>query len=124
MPDTRSRLRKLLNGPEMVIAPFVYDCLQARLAQREGFKAIYMDERTGRWNVWYRASTDGGRTWSADVRLSDTSCGAPYVFRKGFDNPFGDYQAIDVNGAGQAIAAFGEAPSWNGPGGIWVNREV
>ncbi|MGA8059020.1 MAG: isocitrate lyase/PEP mutase family protein, partial [Candidatus Binataceae bacterium] len=42
MPDTRSRLRKLLNGPEMVVAPFVYDCLQARLAQREGFKAIYM----------------------------------------------------------------------------------
>ena len=40
MPDTRSRLRKLLNGPEMVVAPFVYDCLQARLAQLEGFKAI------------------------------------------------------------------------------------
>src|SRR5580698_2444379 len=42
MSDARSRLRKLLNGPEMVIAPFVYDCLQARLAQHEGFKAIYM----------------------------------------------------------------------------------
>jgi 2-methylisocitrate lyase-like PEP mutase family enzyme len=42
MPDTRSRLRSLLNGPEMVIAPFVYDCVQARLAQHEGFKAIYM----------------------------------------------------------------------------------
>ena len=42
MPDTRSRLRNLLNGPEMVVAPFVYDCLQARLAQRDGFKAIYM----------------------------------------------------------------------------------
>jgi 2-methylisocitrate lyase-like PEP mutase family enzyme len=42
MPDTRSRLRKLLNGSDMVIAPFVYDCLHARLAQREGFKAIYM----------------------------------------------------------------------------------
>jgi 2-methylisocitrate lyase-like PEP mutase family enzyme len=42
MSDIRSRLRKLLKGPEMVVAPFVYDCLQARLAQREGFKAIYM----------------------------------------------------------------------------------
>jgi 2-methylisocitrate lyase-like PEP mutase family enzyme len=42
MSDTRLLLRKLLNGPEMVVAPFVYDCLQARLAQREGFKAIYM----------------------------------------------------------------------------------
>ncbi len=88
------------------------------------FKAIYIDERTGRWNIWYRSSTNGGRTWSADLRLSDASSGAPYVFPDGFDNPYGDYQAIDVNGAGQAIAAFGEAPSWNGPGGIWVNREV
>jgi 2,3-dimethylmalate lyase len=42
MPDARSRLRKLLNGPDMVVAPFVYDCLHAKIAQREGFKAIYM----------------------------------------------------------------------------------
>jgi 2-methylisocitrate lyase-like PEP mutase family enzyme len=31
-----------LNGRGMVIAPFIYDCLQARLAQCQGFKAIYM----------------------------------------------------------------------------------
>ena len=85
------------------------------------FKAIYMDDRTGRWNVWYRSSTDGGATWSEDLRLSDAATGAPYVFRDGFANPYGDYQAIDVNASGQAIAAFGEAPSWNGPGGIWIN---
>jgi len=42
MSDTRSRLRALLNGPEMAVAPFVYDCLQARLAERAGFKAVYM----------------------------------------------------------------------------------
>jgi len=42
MSDTRSRLRAFLNGPEMAVAPFVYDCLQARLAERAGFKAIYM----------------------------------------------------------------------------------
>ncbi len=86
------------------------------------FKAIYMDDRTGHWNVWYRSSTDRGATWSTDVRLSDARTGAPYVFRDGFGNPYGDYQAIDVNASGQAIAAFGEAPSWDGPGGIWVNR--
>jgi 2-methylisocitrate lyase-like PEP mutase family enzyme len=32
----------MLNGPEMIVAPFVYDCLQAKLAEREGFKAVYM----------------------------------------------------------------------------------
>lgn len=42
MSEARLRLRKLLSGSEMVIAPFVYDCLQARLAQRTGFNAIYM----------------------------------------------------------------------------------
>jgi 2-methylisocitrate lyase-like PEP mutase family enzyme len=40
--EARDRLRKLLSGPEMAVAPFVYDCLQARLAQRAGFKAVYM----------------------------------------------------------------------------------
>ncbi|MDP9330393.1 MAG: glycoside hydrolase [Actinomycetota bacterium] len=87
------------------------------------FKAIYMDERTGHWNVWYRSSIDGGATWSADVRLSDARTGAPYVFRNGFGNPYGDYQSIDVNASGQAIAAFGEAPTWDGPGGIWVTTQ-
>ncbi|HLK87062.1 MAG TPA: isocitrate lyase/PEP mutase family protein [Candidatus Binataceae bacterium] len=42
MSETRSRLRQMLNGPEMIVAPFVYDCLQAKLARREGFKAVYM----------------------------------------------------------------------------------
>jgi hypothetical protein len=92
-------------------------------AGRGVFSAIYMDDRTGHWNVWYRSSTDGGATWSADVRLSDARTGAPYKFGDGFGNPYGDYQAIDVNASGQAIAAFGEARSWNGPGGIWVNSQ-
>jgi hypothetical protein len=87
------------------------------------FKAIYMDDRTGHWNVWYRSSSDGGATWSADVRLSDARTGPPYVFGDGFGNPYGDYQAIDLDASGQAIVAFGEAPSWNGPGGIWVNSQ-
>ena len=68
-------------------------------------------------------STDGGVTWSADVKLSDARKGAPYVFRDGFGNPYGDYQAIDVDASGRAIAAFGEAPSWDGPGGIWVTTQ-
>jgi 2-methylisocitrate lyase-like PEP mutase family enzyme len=38
----RLRLRKLLSSPQMVVAPFIYDCLQARIAQRAGFNAIYM----------------------------------------------------------------------------------
>lgn len=42
MNEQRSRLRDLLAGPEMIVAPFVFDCLQARLAAEAGFDAVYM----------------------------------------------------------------------------------
>lgn len=35
------RLRQLLSGPEIIVAPGVFDGLSARLAERAGFKAIY-----------------------------------------------------------------------------------
>ncbi|MFQ5545994.1 MAG: oxaloacetate decarboxylase [Acidiferrobacterales bacterium] len=40
--SVRSTLRKMLEGPELVIAPGVADALNARLVAREGFKSIYM----------------------------------------------------------------------------------
>jgi len=42
MNEQRSRLRALLAGPEMIVAPFVFDCLQAKLAAAAGFEAVYM----------------------------------------------------------------------------------
>src|SRR3984893_12456446 len=42
MNEHRSRLRDLLAGSEMIVAPFVFDCLQARLAVAAGFDAVYM----------------------------------------------------------------------------------
>ena len=35
-------LRDKLNGSAMVLAPFVYDALQARIAESVGFEAVYM----------------------------------------------------------------------------------
>ena len=40
--SVRSKLREMLAGPELVMAPGVADALNARLVAREGFKAIYM----------------------------------------------------------------------------------
>jgi 2-methylisocitrate lyase-like PEP mutase family enzyme len=40
--QSRARLRALLARPEMIVAPFVFDCLQARLAEEAGFAAVYM----------------------------------------------------------------------------------
>lgn len=42
MNEQRSRLRDLLARPEMIVAPFVFDCLQAKLAAEAGFDAVYM----------------------------------------------------------------------------------
>ena len=42
MIETTARLRELIGGSQMLLAPFVYDCLQAKLAERTGFDAVYM----------------------------------------------------------------------------------
>lgn len=42
MSEARHRLRRALAGPDLVLAPFVYDGLQARLAEAAGFEAVYM----------------------------------------------------------------------------------
>lgn len=42
MLENRQQLRRALAGPGMILAPFVFDGLQARIAERAGFEAIYM----------------------------------------------------------------------------------
>ncbi|MFZ1886900.1 MAG: isocitrate lyase/PEP mutase family protein [Candidatus Binataceae bacterium] len=42
MNQSRARLRAMLSRPAMIVAPFVFDCLQARLAEEAGFEAVYM----------------------------------------------------------------------------------
>ncbi len=41
MPTTTA-LRQLLAQPEIIVAPGAYDCLTAKLIEREGFAAVYM----------------------------------------------------------------------------------
>ncbi len=42
MSARRSGLRQALEGPGLVVAPFVYDGLQAKIAEAAGFEACYM----------------------------------------------------------------------------------
>jgi BNR repeat-like domain len=71
------------------------------------------------WNVWYRSSNNGGRSWSTPVRLSDATSGPGYVTASGFDEIYGDYGEIGVTDTGKTIAVWGEAFSYVGPGGTW-----
>ena len=89
-------------------------------------RAIWLDSRNGieRWNAWFRQSTDCGRTWSDEVRLSDAVSGRGYVFARGFAADYGDYSEVDVTDTGGTFAVWGEGFSYAGPGGTWFNRSA
>jgi hypothetical protein len=74
------------------------------------------------WNVWYRSSQNGGRSWSAPVKIDDAPPAATgYVNARGFDEIYGDYGEMSVTSAGKSIAVWGEGFSYLGPGGTWFN---
>ena len=75
------------------------------------------------WNIWYRRSTNGGSSWSAPVRISDGTSGAPYKTAAGYAEVYGDYGEMSITNQGKTIATWGEGISYTGPGGVWVNRE-
>jgi hypothetical protein len=85
-------------------------------------RIAWMEERAGWWNTWFRRSDDGGATWSASVRLSDRAGGAPYKSRRGFRFPYGDYGQLAIGAGGVSHAAWGEGPSYAGPGDTWYAR--
>ena len=75
------------------------------------------------WNTWYRRSTDGGATWSAPVRISDATGGAAYKTATGYLEPYGDYGEMAITSTGKTFAVWGEGTSYDGPGGVWYNRQ-
>ena len=89
------------------------------------FHLTWQDDRvrsqTG-WNTWYRRSSDGGSTWSPDVRLSDLATGAPYKTVDGYAFPYGDYHELAVDSGGKNHVIWGEGASYSGPGGVWYTR--
>ena len=78
----------------------------------------------GRWSIFYRASTTGGSSWSAPVKISDAISGNGYDNADGFLEFYGDYGEVDVTSAGDTVATWGEGFSYNGPGNVWVNVET
>ncbi len=58
-----TRLRQILNDPGIIVAPGAYDCLTAKIIEREGFPAVYM---TG-------AGTSVSRLGMPDLGLASVS---------------------------------------------------
>ncbi|MGC2304491.1 isocitrate lyase/PEP mutase family protein, partial [Candidatus Binatus sp.] len=97
MNEQRSRLRDLLAGPEMVVAPFVYDCLQAKLAAAAGFDAVYM---TGFGTAAARGYPDLGlltmTEMVANARAISQSVNVPVICDAdtGYGNPLNVWRTV------------------------------
>ncbi len=86
-------------------------------------RIAWMDTRAGtHWNTTYRSSSDGGKTWSAEVALSTFVTGYSYIFADGFGFPFGDYFEMDMDERGTTHAVWGEGLNYDSPGSIWYTR--
>ncbi len=83
-------------------------------------RVAWMDSRnTPLWNTYYRSSTNGGATWSAEAQLSSYVPGYSYIQPKGFAFPFGDYFELAIDSRGQTLAVWGEGLNYQTPGSIW-----
>ena len=101
----------------------VEHCFPAVTAGATGdVRIAWMDTRNdGFWNTYYRSSTNGGATWSAETRLSTFVSGYSYVRLKGFSFPFGDYFGIAIDSFGDTQAVWGEGLNFESPGSIWYS---
>jgi hypothetical protein len=74
------------------------------------------------WNTFYRSSTNGGATWSAESRISSYVPGYAYIRPNGFSFPFGDYFGIGIDSRGRTQAVWGEGSNFKSPGSIWYSN--
>jgi hypothetical protein len=83
----------------------------------------WMDERVnGWWNTYYRSSTNGGASWSAEQDVSAFVNGYSYITADGFRFPFGDYYEMDIDEEGTTHIVMGEGWSYDSPGSVWYTR--
>jgi len=112
-------------------APFgVEHCFPAITAGTAGdVRIAWMDTRQvdtqnhPLWNTFYRASTNGGATWSPESQLSSPVRGYDYILPNGFLFPFGNLFSIGIDNLGTTHVVWGEGRNYSSPGSIWYTRE-
>jgi hypothetical protein len=83
-----------------------------RIAWMDSRKADY-------WNTYYRSSSNGGATWSEEIRVSQYVPGYRYIKKDGFRFPFGDYFGLTIDNHSDAHIVWGEGLNYQSPGSIW-----
>jgi 2-methylisocitrate lyase-like PEP mutase family enzyme len=121
------RLRQMLNGPGMVVAPFVFDAFQARIAQAAGFQAAYM---TGFGTAAARGFPDVGLLTMAEmvenVRYIAGAVETPLVCDAdtGYGNPVNVYRTVRDYEAAGAAALHIEDQVWPKRCGFLAGKQV
>ena len=127
MSAPATRLRQLLDGPDMVVAPFVFDAFQARIAQAAGFEAVYM---TGFGTAASRGFPDVGLLTMAEmvqnVRYIASAIELPLICDAdtGYGNPVNVYRTVREYEAAGAAALHIEDQVWPKRCGFLAGKQV
>jgi 2-methylisocitrate lyase-like PEP mutase family enzyme len=121
------QLRAKLNGPSMLVAPFVYDALQAKIAERVGFAAVYM---TGFGTAAARGFPDLGlltmTEMAENVRAIARSVKIPVICDAdtGYGNPVNVWRTVREYEAAGAAGLHLEDQVWPKRCGFLAGKQV
>ncbi len=125
--NAAEELRAKLNGPTMVVAPFVYDALQAKIAERVGFEAAYM---TGFGTAAARGFPDLGLLTLTEmvenVRAIARSVKIPVICDAdtGYGNPLNVWRTVREYEAAGAAGLHIEDQVWPKRCGFLAGKQV
>jgi len=125
--NAAKQLREKLNGTTMVVAPFVYDALQAKIAERVGFEAVYM---TGFGTAAARGFPDLGLLTMSEmvdnVRTIARSVAIPVICDAdtGYGNPVNVWRTVNEYERAGAAALHIEDQVWPKRCGFLAGKQV
>ena len=125
--NAAKQLREKLNGTSMVVAPFVYDALQAKIAERVGFEAVYM---TGFGTAAARGFPDLGLLTMSEmvdnVRTIARSVAIPVICDAdtGYGNPVNVWRTVNEYERAGAAALHIEDQVWPKRCGFLAGKQV
>ncbi len=127
MSQAGQGFRQMLTRPDMVVAPFVFDAFQAKIAQAAGFEAIYM---TGFGTAAARGFPDVGLLTMAEmvenVRSIANAVEIPLICDAdtGYGNPVNVYRTVREYEAAGAAALHIEDQVWPKRCGFLAGKQV